>query len=242
MTERLKGYETHVGVGLIVIGVTLLGVVAFWAFSIIGDPGGHYDSWVPEEDAVGPEASFEWVSSGLSVEFTDTSEVGDTPMERWLWEFDDGTMSDEANPTHRFSQDGEWQVTLDVVAEDGSTSQAAGAVEIEPGTENSGQGAIGLNDLADKVIVTVERAAKGGVVVVLVIGLFTVLAIVGSKMVSHGVRVFRPVPKRINVKLRPKELELAMLESRPEIVEAEELAPIVLTTKEDESTDVLEPV
>lgn len=242
MTAEEKRYETHLGVGLIVIGVVLLGAVAFQAFSIIGDPGGYYDSWVPEEEAVGPEASFDWVSSGLSVDFTDTSEVRDTPIERWMWEFDDGTISDEPNPTHRFSQDGEWQVTLDVVAEDGSSSQAEGAVEIEPGTENSGQGAIGLNDMADKVVVTVERAAKGGVVVVLVIGLFTVLAIVGGRMVSHGVRMLRPVPKRINVKLRPKELELAMLESRPEIVAPEELAPIVLTSKEDESADVLEPV
>ncbi len=242
MTAKEKPYETYLGVGLIVIGVVLLGAVAFRAFSIIGDPGGYYESWVPEAEAAGPEASFDWVSSGLSVEFTDTSKIGDTPIGRWMWEFDDGTTSDEPNPTHRFSQDGEWLVTLDVVGEDGSSSQAEAAVEIEPGTENSGKGAIGLNDMADKVIGTVGRAAKGGVVVVLVIGLFTVLTLAGGRMISHGVRVFRPVPKRISVKLRPKELELAMLDSKPEIVDTKKTEPIVLTSKEHESTDVLEPV
>ncbi len=61
-------------------------------------------------------------------------------------------------------------------------------------------------------------------------------------MISNGVRMLRPVPKRINVKLRPKELELAMLEAKPEIVDAKAIEPIVLTSNEDESTDILEPV
>ncbi|MFW2382614.1 MAG: PKD domain-containing protein [Acidimicrobiales bacterium] len=242
MLTKEKQYETPLGIGLIVIGVVLLAAVAFSAFSIIGDPGGNYDSWVPEEETTSPEASFDWESSGLSVDFTDTSEIGDSEIERWIWEFDDGTTSDDPNPTHRFGEEGEWQVTLDVVAEDGLTSKAEGAVEIERGSDNSGEGTIGLNDMADKVVVTVERAAKGSVVVVLVIGLFIVLAIVGGRLVSNGVRMLRPVPKRINVKLRPKELELAMLEAKPDIVEPKEIPPIVLTTNEDESTDVLEPV
>lgn len=235
-------YETRLGTGLIAIGVALLGVVALWAFSIVADPGGHYDAWVPEEDLLVPEASFGWASSGAVVEFTDTSQVGNTPIERWLWEFGDGAASDEPNPTHRFSEDQEWEVTLDVVAEDGSSSQAVGTVDVASGSINSGDGVIGLNDLADKVVRTVERAAKGSLVVFLVIGLFVVLAMVGGRMVSHGVRMLRPVPKRINVKLRPKELELVMLESKPEIMGTEEAAPMVLTSTENESADVLEPV
>jgi hypothetical protein len=225
-----------------VIGVVLLGVVAFRAFSIIGDPGGNYDSWVPEEEVSNPEASFDWESSGLSVQFTDTSEIGDTEIVRWMWEFDDGTTSDQQNPTHRFGEEAQWQVTLDVVDEDGLTSKAEGEVGIERGSNNSGEGAIGLSDMADKVIGTVERAAKGSLVVVLVIGLFIVLAIVGGRMISNGVRMLRPMPKRITVKLRPKELELAMLEAKPEIVDAKAIEPIVLTSNEDESTDILEPV
>lgn len=235
-------YETHLGIGLIVIGVGLLGAVTVWAFSIIGDPGGNYDSWVPDEEVSGPEASFDWASSGLVVEFTDTSQVGESPIERWQWEFDDGTVSDEPNPTHQFSEDREWQVTLEVVAEDGSSSQAEGTVETQFGTNNSGEGAIGLNDLADKVVGTVDRAAKGSLVVALVIGLFLVLTIVGGRMVSQGVRMLRPVPKRINVKLRPKELELAMLEPKSEIMAAEEIASVDLRSTRTEPAEELEPV
>jgi hypothetical protein len=242
MAETETRYETRLGTGLIVIGVALLSVVAFWAFSIVNDPGGHYDSWVPEEGLLATEASFDWASSGVVVEFTDTSEVGDTPIERWLWKFDDDAVSEEPNPTHRFSQEQEWEVTLDVVAEDGSSSQAVGTVEVASGTDNSGDGVIGLNDMADKVVRTVERAAKGSLVVVLVIGLFAVLAIVGGRMVSHGVRMLRPVPKRISVKLRPKKLELAMLESKSQIMDTEQIDPMVLTSTVNESADVLEPV
>jgi hypothetical protein len=242
MAETETRYETRLGTGLIVIGVALLSVVAFWAFSIVNDPGGHYDSWVPEEGLLATEASFDWASSGVVVEFTDTSEVGDTPIVRWLWEFDDGAVSDEPDPTHRFNGDQEWEVTLDVVAEDGSSSQAVGTVEVASGTDYSGDGVIGLNDLADKVVRTVERATKGSLVVLLVIGLFVVLAMVGGRMVSHGVRMLRPVPKRINVKLRPKELEVAMLESKSEIMGTEEIAPIDLTSTHNGSAEVLEPV
>ena len=234
MTANLKRYETYLGAGLILVGVVLLGVVAFRALSTISDPGEYYDSWVPEEGAEGPEASFDWESSGLTVNFTDTSEVGETGIERWSWEFEDGRVSDDPNPTHRFSDEGEWEVTLDVVAEDGSSSQAVGTVEIETGAQNSGSGSIGLNDMADKVIDTVERAAKGSIVVVLVIGLYLVLALVGGRMIGQGVRMFRPVPKRINLKLRPKELELAMPESAPETEPVDHIAPIDLASNEDE--------
>lgn len=242
MSTIEKRYETHLATGLIVIGVALLGAVAVWAFLIVGDPGGHYDSWVPDEEVSGPEAAFDWASSGLVVEFTDTSQIGESPIERWRWDFDDGTVRDEPNPTHRFSEDGEWQVTLEVVAEDGSSSRAEGTVETQFGTDNSGEGAIGLNDLADKVVGTVDRAAKGSLVVTLVIGLFVVLTMVGGRMVSQGVRMLRPVPKRINVKVRPKELELAMLEPKSEMMAAEEIAPVDLKPTRTESAEELEPV
>jgi hypothetical protein len=54
--------------------------------------------------------------------------------------------------------------------------------------------------------------------------------------------MLRPVPKRINVKLRPKELELAILEAKPEIVDATKVHSIDLASKEEESTGVLETV
>jgi hypothetical protein len=206
-------YERIWGTALILIGIVLLAVVFLSGFAILGDPGEYYDEWVPDEQAAGPEASFDWTASGLLVEFTDTSEIGDAGIERWVWDFGDGAESNDQNPTHRFTEQGELDVALDVVDENGLSSRAESTVEVEPGATNRGDGAIGLSDIADTVVDTVERASKGGMVVLLVIGLFVVLTMIGGRLVRQGVRMLRPVPDRINMKLRPKELHLAMLES-----------------------------
>lgn len=205
-------YERAWGTGMIIVGVVLLGIVFFLAFGILRDPGGYYDEWVPGDEVAGPEASYDWVSSGPAVEFTDTSEIGDAEIERWVWNFGDGTESREPNPSYRFEEDGEHAVTLEVVDRSGNTSKAEGTVEIEAGADNSGNGAIGLSDMADNVIETVERSSKGGLVVVLVIGMLVVLTMIGGRVVRQGVRMLRPLPDRITMKLRPKELELAAFE------------------------------
>ena len=196
------------GSALITLGVVMFAVVGLLAIGMIRDPGGYYDDWVPADEVTGPEASYDWSSSGLGVRFSDSTEIGDAPIERWDWDFGDGDHSDERNPTHTFASGGEWNVTLDVVDENGQTSQAEGTIETEPGEQRAGDGSIGLADLADKVVDTVERSAKGGWVVALVIGLFIVLTMIGGRLVRYGVRVLRPDPDKIKVKLRPKQLEL----------------------------------
>ncbi len=226
------------GSTLITLGVVLFAVVAFAAFLMIRDPGGYYDDWVPDDEIDGPEASYDWASSGLEVTFTDTSDVGDAAIERWQWDFGDGAVSDEPNPTHRFDEPGERNVTLDVVDANERSSQAEGTVELEMGEDRTGDGSIGLADMADKVVDSVDRAAKGGLVVVLVIGLSVVLTLIGGRLVRYGVRLLRPDPDKINVKLRPKELELAVAdatEREPTVVETiEPPRPAPLASPDDE--------
>lgn len=222
--DNANRYERWWGTGLIVVGVVLLGVVFVSAFAIASDPGGYYDDWVPSEGPEGPEASFDWASSDLAAEFVDTSSIGDADLERWVWDFGDGAESSDPNPLHRFAEDGEFEVTLDVVDENGVASQAQATVGVEVGAANSGQGAPGLSDLANSVVDAVERAAKGGGVVLLVIGMFVVLTMVGGRLVRQGVRILRPIPERIRLKLRPKTLELAMVESRDETPRTTEAA------------------
>ena len=206
-------YERWWAAGLIILGAALLGIVFFAAFSIVSDPGGYYDEWIPAEGPDGPEASFDWTSSGSVVEFVDTSSTGAADIVRWEWDFGDGSQSPDPNPTHRFVDEGEYDVTLDVVDDNGAASQAIGAVGTGPEGAQSGSGEIGITDLADKAIGTIERAAKGGGVVVLVIGMFVVMTMIGGRFVRQGVRALRPIPDRIKVKLRPKELELAAMET-----------------------------
>jgi PKD repeat protein len=205
-------HERWWAAGLIVLGTVLLGIVFFMAFSIVSDPGGYYDDWVPTEGPEGPEASFDWTSSGSVVDFVDTSSSGDSGIVVWAWEFGDGSQSPDPNPSHRFAEDGEYTATLDVVDGNGVTSQATGAVETGPEGPGNGTGVIGMNDLADKAIAAIEQSAKGAGVVVLVIGMFVVLTMIGGRLVRQGVRALRPIPDKIRVKLRPKELELAAME------------------------------
>ena len=240
--------ERFWGSGLITLGLVLFAVVGLLAIGMIHDPGGYYDDWVPPDEIAGLEASYDWTSSGLAVGFTDTTEIGDAPIERWEWDFGDGESSDEPNPTHTFTDGGEWDVTLDVVDENGRLSKAEGTVELEPGGEATGDGGIGLADMADKVVDTVERSTKGGLVVALVIGLFIVLTMIGGRLVRYGVRVLRPDPDKIKVKLRPKQLELAVDERRAEqqdIVEdtaAPERPFEAEHVRDDERQDVPAPV
>ena len=222
--KKTNLYERSWATVLIVAGVVLLGVVFFSAFAIVKDPGGSYNKWVPSEAVEDPEASFEWASSGLAVEFVDTSSVGDADIERWAWNFGDGTESADPNPSHRFPEDGEFAITLDVVDGNGLSSRAEAAVGVETGADNSGQGTLGLNDLADSVIDAVERGAKGSGVVLLVVGLFVVLTMVGGRLLRQGVRALRPIPDRISVKLRPKNLELAVTDSVDETRSTTEIA------------------
>ncbi len=210
--ENTNRYERWWGTTLIVLGVALLAVVFVAAFAIVRDPGGYFDEWVPTDGPAGPEASFDWTSSDLTVEFADTSSVGDADIERWAWDFGDGTESVEPSPPHRFADEGEYAVTLDVVDANGASSRAEATVGVEVGSADSGSGAIGLNDVADKLVATVERSSKGAGVVVLVIALFLVLTLVGGRVMRQGVRILRPVPERISVKLKPRHLELEMRE------------------------------
>jgi len=192
---------------LIVLGVGLLAVAFVAAFMIVRDPGASFDQWVPTEDAQRPQAGFTWVSRDRRVEFSDTSSPGEADLAGRVWDFGDGTTSEKPTPTHEYGEDGEYAVRLEVTDTAGQTSQAEAGVGVQAGTENSGQGELGLTDLADSVTATVERLAKGIGVVLLVIGLFVVMVMAGGRLLKHGVRALRPIPERISVKVRPRDLE-----------------------------------
>jgi gliding motility-associated-like protein len=50
----------------------------------------------------------------LTVRFTDKSLAGSGTIASWNWDFGDGTVSSEANPTHTYSAQGSYSVTLRV--------------------------------------------------------------------------------------------------------------------------------
>ena len=54
------------------------------------------------------------------VNLTDNSSDPDGIVTSWFWDFGDGTNSTSKNPSHTFSQKGEWQVTVTVTDNDGA--------------------------------------------------------------------------------------------------------------------------
>ena len=70
-----------------------------------------------EETPTGPIANFGYIIDNLIVSFSDSSTVGDAVINRWVWDFGDGSTSTEQNPIHTYSEDGTYLVTLKVYDE-----------------------------------------------------------------------------------------------------------------------------
>ena len=77
----------------------------------------------PASIVVAPEASYTWSpgspAAGQTIQFTDTSSGEPTS---WSWDFDDGANSDQQNPTHVFTNPGDYDVSLAAANEAGSNT------------------------------------------------------------------------------------------------------------------------
>lgn len=80
-----------------------------------------------------PAAAFGFVTTGLSVAFTDTSSDSDGTIAGWLWNFGDGTTSTAQHPIHLFSVANTYIVTLTVTDDDGATGVAGHAIAVQAG-------------------------------------------------------------------------------------------------------------
>jgi PKD repeat protein len=82
-----------------------------------------------------PKADFFYTPTQPSdldtVQFRDKSSVSYDTIISWVWSFGDGTTSSEQNPTHRFTDDGSYKVSLTVEAGLGGTGTVTKYVTIE---------------------------------------------------------------------------------------------------------------
>lgn len=65
-------------------------------------------------DPVAPVADFSFIASGLQVDFTDLSNDADNDISNWQWQFGDGITSTLQNPSHTYTANGEYLVSLTV--------------------------------------------------------------------------------------------------------------------------------
>jgi PKD repeat protein len=69
---------------------------------------------------------------GVDLSFTDLSEVSDAlHIDSWSWDFDDGNTSNQASPTHNYSATGNFNVTLNVTANNSEYSTYSRIVHID---------------------------------------------------------------------------------------------------------------
>lgn len=62
---------------------------------------------------------------GFALTFTDRSTTGQGRLNRWLWDFGDGTTSTDRNPVHTFVAAGSYTITLDVTTNLGTHASAS---------------------------------------------------------------------------------------------------------------------
>ncbi|MCG2826174.1 MAG: PKD domain-containing protein [Thermoplasmatales archaeon] len=65
-----------------------------------------------------------------TVEFTATAIDPDGTITNWYWDFGDGAVSTLQNPTHQYSDDGDYTVTLTVTDNDGATNSTSQIVTV----------------------------------------------------------------------------------------------------------------
>lgn len=79
-----------------------------------------------------PEASFNFVTSGLTVNFTDTSIDPDGSIVSWAWDFGDSTGSTDRHPSHTFAQANTYIVRLTVTDDDSATGSTGRIIVVQP--------------------------------------------------------------------------------------------------------------
>ncbi len=81
-----------------------------------------------------PEASFTFQGNcaGNATVFTDMSTAQQVEISSWMWDFDDGTTSEEQNPEHVFANEGLFAVWLKVMANNSCADSVQEVVQINP--------------------------------------------------------------------------------------------------------------
>jgi PKD repeat protein/uncharacterized protein YjiK len=81
-----------------------------------------------------PTASFSWSATDPTVDFTDMSTDPDGTVVGWSWDFGDGAISTQQNPSHTYAAAGGYTVTLTVTDNEGATGTTTQTVNVASGT------------------------------------------------------------------------------------------------------------
>ncbi len=81
-----------------------------------------------------PTAAFTFSVDVLTASFTDASTDTDGTIASWSWDFGDGSISTEQNPSHTYVANGTYTVQLTVTDDQGATGTTSQAVTVNDGS------------------------------------------------------------------------------------------------------------
>ncbi|WMS87132.1 pre-peptidase C-terminal domain-containing protein [Pleionea litopenaei] len=95
----------------------------------------HFGGVIPDGDNTPPtgsepNANFNAEVNGYNVQFTDLSNDADGQIVSRQWQFGDGESSTQKDPSHQYSNAGDYSVVLKVIDNDGNQAQATKIVSI----------------------------------------------------------------------------------------------------------------
>lgn len=218
--EREK-FSFILGLALLAAGIIILLLVLASTLSLVANPSSFLEEQLDGGGGTPPRAFFAWSSNGTTVDFEDMSSAGSSPIATWEWDFGDGRMASTRDAAHTYAQTGDYIVRLTVLDENGLQAAAGTQINVmtsgSNGGSSEGDGGFSLSNLF----------LPFGLVI-LTIGLYIVVYLVGASLVKAGWNLIRPRPETIRIRLKPRQLEKALAveaeasksESKPATAEA----------------------
>jgi hypothetical protein len=123
-------FET--GEGCVLTGSFIANDVIIGQKSVVNYAGA-FSTGAPPAPNIPPTADFSYTTDGLTAAFTDSSTDSDGTVVSWSWDFGDSNTSTAQNPSHTYSADGIYNVTLTVTDDDGATDATSQDVTVSSG-------------------------------------------------------------------------------------------------------------
>jgi PKD repeat protein len=199
--------DAIIGLILIIVGIIIMLAVFSMAMNLAFSAGDFFREQLPDEESVvGPSAEFRWDTDDLNVTFEDLSQEGDGNIVSWEWDFGDGNQANVQNPSHTYSNEGHYQITLRIEDDNAKRSTSHAEVFIEPVNVLSGSSIGGIPEISFDINIT--NLLLPIAVAILVGALFLVMFLVGAAITKAGWNILKPKPERLKIKLKPKEIEI----------------------------------